>query len=288
MPTPPFSSDLESRLATATAWRFESQLGVVFTPNFFCCGNPNDLGLDPGKEPVAIISPLSPNPAYIGETVTYAGTLSYDPDGSITGYAWLFESHTPSSGTASSGTLNYGTAGTVTIQLIVTDGTGLKSSPARTELVIEPPLFQGYIASSTGVYYSDGQTPIAWTDKNTGLSGNDLITYDVVIDPATQNQAEALKVVWRCGRGGIQVSRDGGATWVEKNPTGVSDAWGDAGDHAEVADLTFRQLLFVGDRLFVIATYQNAATAWRSWLLYTDNAADMRVSTAGTVIWAEA
>lgn len=287
MPTNPFPSDLVTRLTEATAWRFESQLGVVYTANFMCCSSPNSLGLDPGKEPVAIISPLSPNPATVGETINYAGTLSYDPDGSVTGYAWLFEGHTPASGTASSGTLNYGAAGTVTVQLIVTDGTGLKSSPARTELVIKPPVYLGYIATSTGVYFGDGTNPIIWTAKNTGLSGDDLIAYDVVIDPATQPLPEANKTVWRCSRGGIHGSIDGGATWVEKNPLTVTNRWNDA-IAPTVADLTFRQLLFVGYRLYALATWQNGASAWRSTLFYTDNAGVIQGGTAGTVTWAEA
>lgn len=286
MPTSPFPSELVTRLASATAWRFESNLGVTFSPNFHCCTSPNSLGLTPGKEPVAIISPLSPNPAIVGETVNYGGTFSYDPDGSIASYAWLFEGHTPASGTAATGTLNYGTAGVYTVQLIVTDGTGLKSSPARTELIIAPPNYLGYIATSSGVYYSDGTSPITWTAKNTGLSGNDLITYDVMVDPATQNQVEAKKVVWRCGRGGIQVSIDGGAAWIEKNPASVTNTWTDS-PAPTIADLTFRQLLFTGNRLFTIATWQNGSSLWRSWAWYTDTASTMRAGTAGTVTWTE-
>jgi len=285
MPTTPFSADLAAKLAEPTAWRFDSIIGEVFTPRFVCCSSPNSLGLTDGKEPTAIIE-LSPNPAYAGETVNYAGTLSYDPDGSITAYAWLFESHTPSSGTASSGTLNYGTAGIYTIQLIVTDGTTKQSLPARVELVVNPVEFAGFVASSSGVYYSD-TTPPVWTAKNTGLSGDDLIVYDVKINPSTQILAAGVKVVWRCGRGGIQVSVDGGATWVEKNPASVSNTWSDS-PAPTVADLTFRELLFTGNRLFAMSTWQNASSAWRSWLFYTDDAMDMRGDTAGTVTWSEA
>jgi hypothetical protein len=284
MPTPPFSSDLVTKLAGPTAWRFDSVIGEVLSPRWVCCTSPNSLGLTDGKEPVAITE-LSPNPAYAGETVNYAGTLSYDPDGSIASYAWTFEGHTPSSGTASSGTLNYGTAGVYTIGLTVTDGTSLQSLPARVELVINPVEFSGFVASSTGVYYSD-TTPPVWTAKNTGLSGDDLITYDVKIDPSTQILAAASKVVWRGGRGGIQVSVDGGATWAEKNPASVTNTWSDS-PAPTVADLTFRQLLFTGNRLFAIATWQNGSSAWRSWLLYTDDAYSMRSGTAGTVTWSE-
>lgn len=286
MTTPPFPAQLITDLAGETAWRFESALGPVSTIRAFCCDDPND-GVNPaGKAPVAHID-LSPNPALVGETVNYDGTQSYDPDGSVTGWAWTFESHTPSSGTAIAGTLNYGTvAGTFTIQLIVTDGTSGKSAPAREELVIQHPTFDAYAATETGVYYgsaSDGST--SWTDKNSGLSGDDLKVNDVKIDPLTQEWAEASKVVWRATDGGIQVSADGGASWAEKNPGTVSNQWSD-GTAPTVADLNFKALLWAGERLFTGATWLNGSD-YRSWMFYTDDAGAMRAGTATAVTWTE-
>lgn len=285
MPTSPFSSALVTKLEGPTAWRFESELGAILTPSFFCCDSPNSLGISAGKHPTAIIA-LSPNPAYVGETVNYSGTTSYDPDGSIASYAWTFEGHTPASGTASAGTLNYGTAGFYEIQLIVTDGTGNDSAPARVMLLVQPGDFTGYVASSSGVYYSDGTSPITWTAKNAGLSGDDLITYDVMVDPATQMLPEASKTVWRAGRGGIQVSNDGASTWVEKSPGTVTNTWSDTPAPA-VSDLTFRQLHFNGSRLFALATWQNGTDEWRSVIYYTDDAPMMTYDTSGTVTWTE-
>jgi hypothetical protein len=283
MPTTPFSDDLVDKLKGATAWRFDSKLGPVFTPRFFCCTDPNALGISDGKEPVAIIQ-LSPSPAFTNETVDYDGTLSYDPDGSITGYAWTFESHTPTSGTANSGTLNYSTSGTYTIELVVTDGTGLKSSPARTELVVVDPAFMGYVATSSGVFYSDGTNPVTWIDKNSGLSGDDLVANWVAIDPATQTLPEASKTVWRSTDGGIQVSNDGGASWTEKNPSTIPNDQGDS-PAPTVSDVSFQQLHFVGDRLFVIGTWANGSGDERSAIFYTDNAPDVRSDTSATVTW---
>ncbi len=287
MTTSPFPSQLVTDLAGETAWRFESALGPVGTIRAFCCDDPND-GVNPdGKAPVAGFV-LNPNPAQVGETISYDGTTptySYDPDGSVTGWAWAFESHTPSSGTAIAGTLNYGTvAGTFTIQLIVTDGTGIKSAPARQELVIQHPTFDTYAATETGIFYgsaSDGST--SWTDKNSGLSGDDLKVNDIKIDPLTQDWPEAAKVVWRATDGGIQVSIDGGGAWTDKNPGTVSDQWGDG---ATVADLNFKALLWSGERLFVGSTWLNGSD-YRSWMFYTDGAGAMRAGTATAVTWIE-
>jgi hypothetical protein len=286
MATPPFSSQFVTDLAGKTAWRFYGELGPVVTVRGFCCDDPN-AGVDPdGKEPVAVLE-LDPNPVLVGETVNYSGTASYDPDGTVTGYTWAFESHTPSSGTAASGTLNYASAGTFTIQLIVTDGTGLKSLPAREELVVLQPLFDVYAATESGVYYgqaSSGST--TWTAKTSGLSGADLQANDAVIDPATQQQAEGSKTVWQATDGGVHVSNDGGATWTEKNPGTVTNQWSDS--PAPVAgSLNYQALLFAGDKLFVGATWQNGSSEYRSWVFYTTDFPAMWSDTSGTVTWSE-
>lgn len=237
MPTTPLNSALVTNLKSATAWRFSSKLGPVYSPRFFCCTDPNSLGISEGKEPVAIID-LDPNPVLTGVTVNYDGTDSYDPDGSVTGYAWTFEGHTPSSGTASSGTLSYASPGTFTVQLVVTDGTGLTSLPARQELVVVEPATGGYIATTNGVYYSGGTAPLTWTDKNIGLSGDQLESYAVAIDPATQASPEANKVIWRANQGSVMVSTDGGATWTDKTPGSLTNTWSDTTPTAGTAQVS--------------------------------------------------
>lgn len=284
MATPPFGTALVAGLKGKTAWKFESTVGPIFTPRFFCCSDPNALGISEGKTPVARFT-LSPNPAGTAETVNFDGTGSYDPDGSITGYAWTFESHTPSTGTASTGTLSYASAGTFTIQLIVTDGTGLKSAPARKELVIQEITLDVWAATSGGLFTGVATSPVTWTSKDTGLSGDDLIVNDVTIDPHTQQRADANKVIWRATVGGVQVSNDGGTNWAEKNPGTVTNQWSD-GTAPTVADLEFKALAWDDDRLFVGATWLNGSD-YRSWVFHTDNAADMRAGTATTVTWTE-
>lgn len=289
MPTTPFSQQLADDLAGETAWQFYTRLGPVATVRGFCCDDPNS-GVNPdGKEPVAHID-LSPNPALVGETISYDGTASYDPDGSIpsSGYAWTFESHTPSSGTAISGTLNYGTAaGTFTIQLIVTDGTSVKSLPAREELVVQHPTFDAYAATETGVYYgtvAGGTT--SWSDKNSGLSGADLQANDAAIDPATQNKAESEKTVWAATDGGILVSNDGGDTWADKSPGTISNQWSDS-PAPDASSLNWVALLFADDKLFAAATWQNGDSDYRSWVVYTTDFPAMRTDTSGSVTWTE-
>ena len=288
MATPPFGTALVAGLKGKTAWKFSTTVGPIFTPRWFCCDDPAALGIADGKTPVAGFT-MSPNPAFTNETVNYDGvtpTYSYDPDGSITAYSWTFEGHTPSSGTAASGTLSYASAGTYTIQLIVTDGTGLKSAPARQELVVQEITLDVWAATSNGLYHGVATSPPTWTSKDTGLSGDDLTTYDVAIDPATQQLADGSKVIWRASAGGIQVSVDGGDNWAEKNPGTVTNQWSD-GTPPTVADLEFKALAFSGNRLFCGATWLNGSD-YRSWVFYTDNADEVRASgTAEAVTWSE-
>lgn len=285
MATPPFGTALVEALKGKTAWRFESELGPVFTPRFFCCDNPNALGITEGKTPIANINDLSPNPAFLDDIIIFDGTASYDVDDSITDFDWTFEDHVPPTGTVPSGTLDFGTAvGTFTIELIVTDGLGIPSAPARIELVIKNMSIDIWAATSNGLYHGTGSTP-TWTSKDSGLSGDDLNVNDVTIDPATQFLVDGSKTIWRATAGGVQVSNDGGANWAEKNPGTVSNQWSD-GTAPTVADLEFQAFEWAGSRLFVAATWLNTSD-YRSWVFHTDDAADMRAGTAGSVTWTE-
>lgn len=288
MPTTPFSAELVTKLADESAWKFDTLLGAVFHPRVYCCDNIYDMGITGGKEPVAVID-LDPfDLAFVGDTVNYTGTASYDPDGSIVSYAWQFEGHTPSSGTASAGTLNWGTAGVYTVELVVTDGTGLLSPPARLEMIIldRDQLTGNWLATSNGVYYSPDA--VSWTAQNGGLSGASLGVWKVKIDPATQDLPDSQKVLWAATNGGMYTAIGTAGTWAQKNPGTVTNTWSDS-PAPMPGSLNFRDLIFSGNRIFASATWQNGASAWRSWLFFTDNAIDVRsAGTAGTAVtWTE-
>jgi len=285
MPTTPFSNELIAKLKAATAWRFDSQLGPVFTPRFFCCDDPNSLGISDGKEPVAVLS-LTPNPALVGDSVAFDGTDSYDPDGTVTDYAWTFASGTPASSAADSGNVSWAAAGEYEVTLIVTDGTGLKSTPARTVMVVREPAGGLFIGADDGVWYSNdgGQS---WTARNTGLTAYDQIVNDLKIDPATQNLIDDSKSLWIATDGGIFASNDGGQNWTAKQPQSVSNTWGDS-PAPTVDELAFTRLLFTATgRLFAIANWTNGDGAERSWLYFSDDAGAVRSDIDATVTWTE-
>jgi PKD repeat protein len=75
----------------------------------------------------------SPNPAQAGQTVSFDGSASTDPDGTITKYEWDFDGDTAFDQTTTDPktTTTYATAGKRTARLRVTDTTGATNIVAR-------------------------------------------------------------------------------------------------------------------------------------------------------------
>ncbi|MGC9308950.1 MAG: PKD domain-containing protein [Thermoplasmatota archaeon] len=81
--------------------------------------------IDEGNdEPIADAN--GPYSGAVGETITFDGTDSYDPDGTITSYAWNFGDGESASGATPTHT--YDAAGTYEVMLIVTDNDGATDS----------------------------------------------------------------------------------------------------------------------------------------------------------------
>jgi plastocyanin len=106
--------------------------------------------------PLASLS-VSPNPAQTGATVTFDGSGSRDPDGTISRYDWdldgdgSFETNTGTTATASR---SYTTAGTVSVKLRVTDSGGETAGATSSLIVTSPavvaPALQGTSPTTAG------------------------------------------------------------------------------------------------------------------------------------------
>lgn len=96
--------------------------------NFYTPGN---------TAPTAAIS-ATPTSGTVPLTVSFSGAGSSDPDGSIAGWEWTFGDGTSATGVTTSHV--YGTAGTYTTQLRVTDNGGLSATSAVTVTVGAAPV----------------------------------------------------------------------------------------------------------------------------------------------------
>jgi PKD repeat protein len=107
----------------------------------------------------------TPSPASVGTPVTFSGSTSVDPDGTIVGYAWNFGDGTTGSGVTVS--KSYSTAGTYTVTLTVTDNLGATGSTSAaitvqggggTTVWVEDALPAGAVAG--------GSEPFTWITSN--------------------------------------------------------------------------------------------------------------------------
>ena len=87
------------------------------------------------RPPVAVIE-AEPTSGPAPLTVTFDGSTSYDPDGTITYYLWDFGDYQTASGTTVTHT--YYTTGTFPVSLTVVDNWGVRDQENVTIQVIQP------------------------------------------------------------------------------------------------------------------------------------------------------
>jgi len=130
-----------------------------------------------GNQPPVAVAAASPSTGAAPLTVTFDGSGSYDPDGSITAYFWEFGDGSGFS-TLMNPTYTYSTAGTYTVQLTVTDN---NSATAADDVSITvSPASSGYVyvADQTvtrvlqpGNKYRAEDVIRVWDDSNSPVGG---------------------------------------------------------------------------------------------------------------------
>lgn len=266
-------SDLQKdRLETTIlAGEMEVVLGPIVSPRFFCCSAGNVTGVE--KEPVAVIN-ITPSVICVNDSISYNGSASYDPDGTVTAYLWNFGDGTPTS-TLASGTHQYTAAGTYTVTLKVTDGTGLQGSASAQVVVNESlvtDIFLGH--KSAGCHYQefDSCSGGTWESRNTGLTGNWLNIRDLKLNPFTKYGPVGTRHVWIATQAGVAMSEDDMVTWTlftsmptPRNEKGDSTA-------PTVSDLDWYCIAFnpkYGNEVYVLA-----GTTTRAWIYRTEDYGD--------------
>jgi len=108
------------------------------------------------RHPVASFT-YSPIDPYVGETVGFDGSASYDPDGTIVGYLWSFGDGDTASGVTASHV--YAAGGTYTVALTVIDNEGLDFTAtanvtvARTTLEVSVEVGSIYFRGEVAEFY---------------------------------------------------------------------------------------------------------------------------------------
>ncbi|MGH9723367.1 MAG: PKD domain-containing protein [Bryobacteraceae bacterium] len=102
-----------------------------------------------GNQPPVSSFTAAPASGTVPLTVNFSGAASFDPDGSITAYAWQFGDGATAAGVSASHT--YNSAGAYTALLRVTDNLGATSSSTRTITVnpLAAPVLTGSASGST-------------------------------------------------------------------------------------------------------------------------------------------
>jgi PKD repeat protein len=118
------------------------------------------------QPPVAAIS-ATPISGLAPLTVSFNGSSSSDPDGTIASYAWDFGDSTGASGVTASHT--YNTAGSYTARLRVTDDYGATASKTVVITVTAPT--PAAPTSLSGTAASASQVNLAWTDNASNEDG---------------------------------------------------------------------------------------------------------------------
>ena len=129
--------DNHSASAKSTTW---DSWNFTTTSSSSGGGSNSDGGTTPSEpeniKPIADASAGEPYQGFINSEILFDGSKSYDPDGNITQWLWVFGDNTNGTGEVVQHT--YSNAGTYTIYLTVTDNKGVTNTDTTTCIITQP------------------------------------------------------------------------------------------------------------------------------------------------------
>jgi hypothetical protein len=168
-------------------------LGSVFQFRAFCCDIASDGIMGVSKDPVPLLT-LNPNPACVGDTITWDLTESYAPGSAIT--AWEIDFDNDGEGVWY---INWGIGQAGSGSGSGTGGGGGSGSGS------------GSAGSGTG----SGNVIPMWVAKNTGLTGTALNVRHLTMKPGSEVRAPETHELWAATEGGVYKTTNGGESWAK-------------------------------------------------------------------------
>jgi PKD repeat protein len=112
-----------------------------------------------------------------GVSLTFDGTGSSDPDGTIVSYDWDFGDGI-GTGTGATPSYTYGAAGTYTVSLTVTDNDGDTDTATSTATITDPGVNQPPMADANGPYMGTTGQPVAFDGTGSNDPDGTIVSYD--------------------------------------------------------------------------------------------------------------
>ncbi len=225
-----------------------------------------------------------------GVSLTFNGSASRDPDGTISSYAWTFGDATIGSGV--SAIHAYATAGTYVVTLTVTDNAGAKASDTATVTITAPTgpanwekQIGGAGSDNATAVAADaaGNTYVAGTFSNTITIGTTSLVSAGEQDVALAKYSPSGAVLWARRMGGAASDQPGG---IAVDASGNVDVVGTFSGSANFGGATLT--VTGGSNVDMFVAQYNGATGAHQWSkgfggVYTDQAKGVAVDGAGNV-----
>jgi PKD repeat protein len=129
------------------------------------------------KKPIVNVSAGEPYQGFVNSTILFHGSRSYDPDGSITKWFWVFGDNTNGTGITVQHT--YSKIGTYTVTLTVTDNEGATNTDTTTCMISRTDNRPPTAPIITGPINGTKHTMYTFTAVSTDAD-NDTIRYSII------------------------------------------------------------------------------------------------------------
>ena len=158
-----------------------------------CSGGGSTESTPTNQAPTAVIAPAGDQSVMEGDSISFMGDTSSDPDGDTPlTYSWTFSGAATSiqaSNQANPGAVTFSSAGSVTVTLVVTDSKGLASSPSSQTVTVSA-VTNGAPGGSISHDNGDGST--GSSSDVTIVQGTTIVFDSNVTDP----EGDSITYAW--------------------------------------------------------------------------------------------